>query len=246
MKKVLSVILCAVIMMSCFVFATSAEELEVFENAAELMSFVLVSKEFTTPVRIVPAVLSENGEETEIYLVSLMGVKSNIAQVNSSANLFAAAFNMDNPYSDFVKDVIFENIPEGSSVVFAGHSMGGMIAQHLRADADLIENYEIVHTVTSGSPLILTGSAKTEGGLVRLCDKFDLIPLLSPATLFCFSKQIKTATREDGGYLFNPDGAHNLSYMRSDVWGSYDALGIKNGSASISFSSSLVSSFGDK
>ena len=26
----------------------------------------------------------------------------------------------------------------------------------------------------------------------------------------------------DGGYLGNPDGAHNLSYPRADLWGGYD------------------------
>ena len=245
MKKALCVILSLVMLLSCFAFAASAEETTTFENAAELMSFVMVSREFTTPIRVVKGVLNENGEESEVYLVALMGVKSNPNQVNSSANLFAAAFNRDNPYSDLVKEVIFENIPEGSSLILSGHSMGGMVAQHLRTDNELIESYDIVHTVTAGSPYIIIGSAETEGGLVRLCDRFDAIPYLSPATLFCLSKQIKTATWENGGYLFNPDNAHNLSYMRSDVWGSYDVLGIKNGTATLNVDLSAVLSFGD-
>lgn len=245
MKKILCVVLSLVMLLSCFVLGAGAEEKTTFDNAAELMSFVLVSTDFTTPIRVVPAVLSENGEEKDVYLVALMGVKSNPNQVNSSSNLFAAAFNRDNAYSDLVKEVMFENIPEGSSVILSGHSMGGMVAQHLRADKELIESYDIIHTVTSGSPYIITGSAETEGNLVRLCDRFDAIPYLSPATLFCLSKQIKTATWENGGYLFNPDGAHNLSYMRADVWGGYDALGIKNGTASINVDLSAVLSFGD-
>gem|GEM_PF-2057953 len=244
MKKTLCVFLSVVFMFSCFVFAAGAQEATVFENSAELMTFVLVDKEFTTPIRVVPAVLTQNGEEKEIYLIALLGVKGNQAQVNSGSNLFAAAFNRDNSYSELIREVIFENIPEGSSIVFACHSLGGMVAQHLRTDKALIESYDILHTVTAGSPYIITGSAKTEGGIVRLCDKYDAVPYLSPATLICFSKQIKTATREDGGYLFNPDGAHNLSYKDSNVWGGYDALGIKDGNAVISFNSAAVRSFG--
>lgn len=245
MKKTLCVVLSLVMLFSCFVFTVGAEETTAtFENAAELMSFVLVSTEYTTPIRVVKGTLTENGEETEIYFVSLMGAKSNPNQVNNADNLLAAAFNLDNAYSELVKEVMAENIPEGSAVVFAGHSLGGMVAQHLRADAELIEKYEILHTVTSGSPYIITGFCETEGGLVRLCDTFDLIPYLSPATLICFSKQVKTATRENGGYFLDPDGAHNLSYLRADVWGSYDALGIKNGTAKISFDLSDVVSFG--
>ncbi|MBQ7637404.1 MAG: hypothetical protein IJS90_00710 [Clostridia bacterium] len=245
MKKAICVILSVILMFSCLVFTAGAEDETVFSNAAELMTFVLMGKEFTTPIRVVPAVLSQNGEEKEIFLVVLLGVKQIKEQVNSTSNLFAAAFNKDNSYVELIKEVVFENVPKGGSIVFACHSLGGMVAQRLRTDAELIESYDIVHTVTSGSPYIITGSAETEGGLVRLCDKFDAVPYLSPATLFCLSKQIKTATREDGGYLFDPDGAHNLSYMRSDVWGKYDALGFLGGDAEISFNPALLQSFGD-
>lgn len=244
-KKILSVILSVVMLFSCFgVFAFAQEEATVCETAADVMNYVIVDQGYSIPVRIVPARLELDGETCDIYLIGMLGVKSVPGQVNSVNNLFAAAFNQDNSYSRFVKDIIFETIPEGSALVFAGHSLGGMVAQHLRTDSDLQESYEILNVLTAGSPLILVNEAKAEGSLSRLADKFDVIPFLSPATVLCFAKQIRSAHREDGGYFFDPDGAHNLSYIRNDVWGGYDAFGVPGGNAKISYNPSEVITYG--
>ena len=36
--------------------------------------------------------------------------------------------------------------------------------------------------------------------------------------------------RENGGYGTDVYNAHVASYLRSDVWGAYDVVGVKNGS----------------
>ena len=245
MKKTISVLLSLLVLFFAVSVVSFAEEGSVtYKTSADAISLMIADRKDTTPIRIVPATLSRNGETQSVYIIGLLGVKDNTNQVNSGKNLFPAAFNKDNSYTDLVKSVIFRNIPEGASLVFVCHSLGGMVAQQLRTDEELKANYEIVSVLAAGSPLILVNEDAAEGELHRLADKFDIIPFLSPATIRCFKKQIGTAHREDGGYLFDPDGAHNLSYLRNDVWGEYDALGVKGGNAVLSFSMADVRIFG--
>ena len=244
-KTVISILLSLAILFTGLFVAARAEDTSVeYKTAADAVSFMIADRNDTTPIRIVPATLTNNGVSCDVYLIGLLGVKDNRNQVNSGKNLVPAAFNRDNSYSELVRSAILETVPAGSSLVFVCHSLGGMVAQHLRTDETLTGQYEIVNVLTAGSPLILVEEAKAEGGLHRLADKYDVIPFLSPATLRCLKKQLSTAHREDGGYFFDPDGAHNLSYLRNDVWGGYDALGVKGGNASLSFDASEVQVFG--
>ena len=62
MKRFFSVLLCLTL---CFIlpFAVFARANEtVCKTAAEVMDYVIVSKDYTTPLRIVPAVLTVNGK----------------------------------------------------------------------------------------------------------------------------------------------------------------------------------------
>lgn len=243
-KKIISILLlCALLFSSLCLFVNAQEDEVVCTNVADVMNYVIISKQNTVPMRIIPAVLEKDGEQREVYFISMLGVKGNRKQVNSVKNLVPAAFNKDNAYSEFAVETIMKNVPKGSALVFGCHSLGGMVAQHIRANRDLIENYEIVNVLTAGSPLILV-KEETEGDLVRLADKNDVIPFLSPATFINLSKQIKSACRENGGYAMDPDGAHNLSYMRADIWGAYDALGCKGGSAVLRFDLSDMALYG--
>ncbi len=243
-KKTLSLVLSAVLLFACLAVPAFAEETATFSTAAEVNGFVVMDRSFTTPMRLVPATLTADGVSRGVYFIAMLGYKSNRAQVNSGASLFPAAFGLRNPYFDFAKQTILENVPEGSALVLGGHSLGGMVAQKLRVDPDLKERYEIVNVLTCGSPLIMIDESAAEGTLVRMADVNDAVPFLSPATLVCLSRQIRTAVREDGGYAFDPDSAHNDSYARADLWGGYDALGVKGGNASLSFDPAAVVSYG--
>ena len=238
MKKAICATICSVLCI-CFAFSAFAQSSEtVFESAADVMAYVIVEKDYTTPLRIVPAVLSENGESRDVYLVMMLGMKDIKGQVNSSKG------GGTGPYSELVKKVIFENVPEGSALVFAGHSLGGMTAQLLRCDSELCASYEILNVLCGGSPLMET-EGEAEGSLNRLTDILDMIPYISSSSFCNFLRQIRTAHRENGGYFFNPDGAHNLSYGRNDIWGKYDVFGEKGGNASLSFNADEILSFGD-
>ena len=244
-KKILSVLLCAIFVFCAFSVFVIAEDGEtVCTTAADMLKYVIIERSNTVPIRIVPATLEKDAETTPVYLIGLLGVKENNKQVNSGKNLVPAAFHRPNSYYDLVKETILATIPEGSNLVFACHSLGGMVAQHLRTDEDLKANYEIINVLTAGSPLILVNEEACEGELHRLADKYDVIPFMSPATILNLKKQINSAAREDGGYFFNPDGAHNLSYLRDDVWGAYDVFGVKDGNATLSYNASEAVFYG--
>ena len=242
-KRIIALLLCLALLCAGFCMTAWAAESEtVCKTVPEVMRFLIGDRNYTVPLRILPAVLSESEEETPVYLIAMVGVKPVKGQVNVVQTCFPAAFNKENVYFDLVKQTVLAEVPAGSRLVFVCHSLGGMVAQQLRADNALKEQYEILHVLTAGSPFIMTKGG--EGTLVRLADQYDLIPLLSPATVLKPAAQFRQVCRENGGYVFNPDAAHNLSYLREDVWGAYDALGVKNGNTSLCFDASLLREFG--
>lgn len=238
MKKPICVLLC-VLLLSVGLLSLYADASAVtMTSAPELMEFVMVDKKYTTPIRIVPAVLTQNGQQRDVYLVALLGMKSVGGQVNSQRGGGTDA------YLALVRQVLFDTVPQGAALVVAGHSLGGMTAQLLRADKELTKSYEILNVLCGGSPLMDVDDS-AEGTLHRLTDVLDVIPYIRSLTLFAFFRQICTAHRENGGYYFNPDGAHNLSYARRDVWGAYDVFGVKGGDAALQFDPGAIRSFGD-
>lgn len=242
MKKFVSIIL-AVIMLSAFTcvlaFAKTdkieydASGCKVCKNPADMLNFVLADGHESAPVRVVRATLKQGGKTTRVYLVGLVGVEMNWKQVNVFKNTLPSAVSKENPYTEYVKEILSENVPKGSNLVFCGHSLGGMVAQQLIADKEVKDNYNVVATLTAGSPYII--EKDREGALNRICDRFDAVPYLSAATLVMPVTQVKTQIVEDGGYFFNPSGAHNLSYRETEIWGDYDALGNLDGDATITF-----------
>lgn len=130
-----------------------------------------------------------------------------------------------------------QNIPAGSDVVFYGHSLGGMIAQEAAADKTIKRMYNVTNTVTFGSPLIKLLSRR-EGLVRRMCDTSDIcscIKRIFTDTSCSNSVLGKRTFLEDGGYNSKWLAAHNESYLRQDVWGGYDVLGIKGGNATMTF-----------
>ena len=237
MKKAVSLFLC-LLMAFCFAATVCGASAQTsFTTASQLLDFVMVSKSYTTPVRLVPAVLTVDGKERDVWLVALLGMKDVGGQVNSSRGGGTDA------YQALVRQVLLDTVPQGAALVFAGHSLGGMTAQLLRADPVLKDNYEIVNVLCGGSPL-MDIDGEPEGTLHRLTDILDVIPYIRSISICAFVRQIRTAHRESGGYFLNPDGAHNLSYARDDVWGDYDVFGQKGGSAAIRFDAGKVQSFG--
>lgn len=185
-------------------------------------------------IAMVPATLTLDGEERDIWLVVILGLGGDQSKTNNYVSCVKAAFNIKSSYSERVKKFIYETVPAGSSIVFAGHSLGGMTAQQLRADKELTEDYNIIATFTAGSPFIITRKKLREGILSRISDSSDIVPFMSPAIIFS-RKNHKDRAIEDGGYGDDHDGAHNKCYRRQEIWSEYDAIGRKDGDAVLKF-----------
>lgn len=189
-------------------------------------------------IDIIPAVLTEDGKEKDIYLISVSGLTYDKTKLNNTCAAILAGIYRKSKYYDFTYSTITENIPAGSDIVFACHSLGGMIAQQFIADETFKETYNILHTLTGGSPFITTKTEK-EGTLTRLAVKGDLVPYLSLA-LFKDRDNMYDRILIDGGYGRNSDAAHNKGYFTNDLWGEYDVLGQKNGNAFITYNAEDV------
>ena len=206
-----------------------------------LETFVM-GDEYNGPIGIVEATLNQNGEEKPVYIVALSGTEliwSDYTGIQSTGAVtdLLCGFNLDNPYIKAVRNAMINNIPSNADVIFYGHSLGGMIAQEAAADSTIKRNYNILNTVTYGSPLIKLLSRR-EGVVRRLCDTSDIVPVLSVYSLTPLAViQYWGSERysEDGGYNIDWLAAHNESYLREDVWAKYDVLGIKGGNATLTF-----------
>ena len=168
-----------------------------------------------------------DGSSEPAWLIIMDGADTpNLFQVNNYMAYFLSSLSLSTNYFRMTREAILNAVPKGSKLIFAGHSLGGMTAQQLAADNTIKKNYEVVNIVAYGSPLVVTSGR--EGSLHRLADRSDPIPLVGIAGLCNTKKYISFG---DGSYGMNLYRAHYESYRREDVWGCYDVLGVKNGSA---------------
>ncbi|MCR4789894.1 MAG: lipase family protein [Treponemataceae bacterium] len=185
------------------------------------------------PISIAEAVLKdEKGKRQQVYLVALSGTELVYGQSTGVITDLLSGFCLDSWYLRNVCAAIKDAVPAGSNLVITGHSLGGMIAQQVAADSDIKADYNVLNTLTFGSPLLAAGSR--EGTTKRLGDTSDVVPYLSGSLFNNTLWAILGLNRESGNYGLDFLSAHNNSYGRSDVWGKYDVLGYKNGKAKIS------------
>lgn len=175
------------------------------------------------------------------YLVTLSGTETVKNQSTGYVTDALAGFNLNNAYKRNVVNVISNNIPKKANIILAGHSLGGMIAQQVAADKTIKKNYNVMNTVTFGSPLLSAG--EREGDVKRLGDTSDVIPYASGSTINNTAWAIAGLNRENGGYGKDLLAAHVESYLREDVWGAYDVVGKKNGNHKLVLDVSTVKYF---
>lgn len=206
------------------------------------MEVFVMGDEYNGPIGIVQANLNKDGKDIPVYIVALSGTEliwSDYSGLQSTGAItdLLCGFNLSNPYINAVRTAMKNNIPSGSNIVFYGHSLGGMIAQQAAADSTIKKNYNVMNTITFGSPLIKLLSGR-EGTVRRLCDDSDIVPILSvysltPLAVFQYWGSERMA--EDGGFNGDWLAAHNSSYINEEIWGNYDVLGMKNGKATMTF-----------
>ncbi len=206
------------------------------ENAAQMATLTKVGyADYQTagPISITEGRMTYNtywgSEDKEVYVVALSGTETIVEnQTTTIKEDLLSGFELCNEYKSNVKNAIIDRIPAGSNIILAGHSLGGMVAQQIAADKYIKDNYEVLNTVTFGSPLI-QGFTR-EGMVKRLGDTSDKNTFYSISSLLNIVWQYAGVNHEDGGYNGDSPAAHCDSYLREDVWGSYDCAGEKRGS----------------
>ena len=214
-------------------FTVHASDRVTYTNAAQIARLVSdgYNKGEKGPITITQGTLKNGSSSKPVYLVTLSGTELVFNQSTEVLTDLFSGFNLKNAYYSNVVKVIKANVPKGANLVFAGHSLGGMIAQQVIADTSIKYNYNVLNTVTFGSPLLAAGFR--EGTVRRLGDVSDVVPLLSSNLFVTPLRALLGLNREDGRYYLKPVTAHKESYLREDLWGRYDVTGTKNGSAKL-------------
>jgi len=200
-----------------------------YTNAAEIAAFVSDGYNQGTkgPITITRGTLKSLFSSKAVYLITLSGTEWVFNQSTEALTDLFSGFNLNNAYYSNVVNIIKANIPKGANLILAGHSLGGMVAQQVAGNAVIKSRYNILNTVTFGSPLLSVGTR--EGTVRRLGDTADVVPYLSINTITAPIRALSGLNREDGGYFLRPVTAHKESYKRADVWGRYDVTGTKYG-----------------
>ncbi|MBR6321538.1 MAG: hypothetical protein IKR59_01600 [Lachnospiraceae bacterium] len=266
MKRLLAVMLSFVMIFGLAVTANAAEasneqlinavqeqveakKTVTFTNAAELARLVQLGYSYRQPdgpISITKGTLKTRSWWTTttktVYVVCLSGTDLAFNQSTGIGTDLLVGFEQDNCYIRNVRSAILEAVPKGVNLIIAGHSLGGMVAQQAAADSTIKRNYNVLNTVTYGSPLI--DGLSREGTVKRLGDTRDVVPYLSVSTFFNIIWQAAGLNREDGGYsAAEIITAHCESYQRAAVWGAYDVTGTKNGNATLTLDFSTTRFF---
>ena len=235
MKKRLSLLLAVTLILTGFLSTREVEAAggTTFTNAAQIANYVGDGYNQGTkgPITVTKGTLKKGFSSKEVYLITLSGTEWVFNQSTEALTDLFSGFNLKSAYYYNVVNVILNNIPKGSNLVLAGHSLGGMIAQQVAADSTIKAKYNVLNTVTFGSPLL--AALSREGTVKRLGDVSDVVPLLSSNIFTMPLWSLLGLNREDGGYYLRPVTAHKESYSREDLWGRYDVTGTKNGGAKL-------------
>ena len=170
----------------------------------------------------------------DIYLVGVKGwntklyVNPSDIDKNDILSCILGLSFISNPYLTQLKNRIQSEVPKGAKIVLMGHSLGGIVCEQASADSTLKSKYEIVNTLTLGSPYIGT-TGKKEGSLYRMADTADPVTYLGLSGLA--NLWLGNVARENSGKIGMD--VHVDSYTSSSCWSKYDALGVKNGNTSI-------------
>lgn len=182
-------------------------------------------------------VLKENdGTKKDIYLVAAHGLEATaLGYGDDFISCLQAGFDKSSVYEKQCIAFMKEEIPANANVVLVGHSLGGMIMQQIAADKGVKKRYNVLYTVTFGSPKVT--DIQPEGTLNRMCAKGDAVPWLSKKTVTEFDKQLNERNEEDTGFSTN---THVAGYRDQNAWKNYDAVGQKKGKVTLTIDDSTT------
>lgn len=190
---------------------------------------------------VTKGVLKQDGKKCDIYLVASHGLETNaFGQNDDMQSVLSAGREQTSPYLKQLLAVIKQNVPKGSNLILAGHSLGGMASQQVASNKTIQKNYNILHVVTWGSPLINKG--KIEGQLHRMCAAGDVVPLMSEYTITDPEAQLNDRNRESADVI-PVIQSHVEGYNDKAAWKDYDAIGVKGGNAVLKMDDSTTLRF---
>lgn len=111
------------------------------------------------------------------WLITLSGTTLQIGQATGIAEDIQAAAGCGNLYSTAVESAILSIIPDGDTIILAGHSLGGMIAQEVAGFQSLTLR-EIGAILCLGSPVVVRINPLLPNRFWRLND--DTVPQTPP------------------------------------------------------------------
>ena len=232
-KHLFAVVLALALTLSVSVCAFAAEgNMRTFKTIPDTFSYIQSEVHPMIdqgPFTISQATLTENGVDTPVYFIAMHGTEtSSFGEAEDVVSDLYAGFDKESQYMKDIKKDILTDVPKGSNLVIAGHSLGGMTAQQLAADPEIKDNSNILYVTAIAAPLL--SYQKTEGKVNRLAEKADAVPYMSHYTLSDLDLQ-KSTRSEEHGSKYNIINSHTGSYKDPAVWGDYDAVGNKGGNA---------------
>ena len=190
---------------------------------------------------ITKGVLKQDGKQCEVYLMAAHGLETNAFGQNvDMESVLKAGRQQTSPYLKQYMAVIKQNVPKGANLILTGHSLGGMVSQQAAANKTMQKNYNILHVVTWGSPLIAKG--QIEGQLHRMCAAGDVVPLMSEYTFTDTDAQLNDRNREEADVI-PVIQSHVEGYNDKNAWKDYDAIGVKGGNAVLKMDDSTTLRF---
>lgn len=202
-----------------------------------ILTSICATRKGDGPITVTPSLL--NGEE--VTLVTLGGTEDVEGQATSMEESQQAAFGKPNDYLTAVSKLFTDNIiPQSKPVIVAGISLGGMIAQQLLGQQEILDRYTLRAVITFGSPITLPLDRK-QVKVVRFADVHDQVPKLGETILRTgmitgnlFSKKELTEkldeldSNEKVSRTSKYTGmieTHALSYIEDPCWNDVDFLG---------------------
>ena len=243
-KKFVATTLALVVMTSSFITSTitaSASQIVTYTKSTEVFQHVSFGRNGGEkgPITITEGVMKKDSTKEQIYLVTLSGTELVENQSTEIITDICAGLNWNNKYCAHCVSAIKARVPEGSNLMIAGTSLGGMIAQQVAANSSIKENYNVLNIICFGAPLVADG--EVEGTIVRLGDTSDIVPYLTGEMIDNTKRAISTLVRETGGYRLDFIKAHVESYGRNDIWGEYDVTGKKFGTTALELDLDTIS-----
>ena len=127
-----------------------------------------------------PIELVQVGEQD--YLLLIAGTQIESRGGNNLESAGQAVTRQLSPYQEEVEALIAEHIPPGSTLHLAGHSLGGMVANALATNQELVAHYTVKTVTTFAAPV--NACPNPEVAYHRYVVEGDLVPLAHRAAIW--------------------------------------------------------------